>query len=63
MKKFSSEDRIRLVSESLENRCRQYQSLDDDILKLFFSWNGLTLNFRQDVNKFMMDKYSRQAFI
>tara|TARA_B100000674_G_scaffold49872_2_gene34456 strand:+ start:1512 stop:2663 length:1152 start_codon:yes stop_codon:yes gene_type:complete len=63
MKKFSSEDRIRLVSESLENRCKQYQSLDDDILKLFFSWNGLTPNFRQDVNKFMTDKYSRQAFI
>ena len=63
MNKFSSEDRIRLVSESLENRCRQHSALDVDILKLFFSWNGLTSDFRQDVNKFMMDNYARQSFI
>lgn len=63
MEKFSSEERIRLVSESLEKRCRKHSTLDVEILKLFFNWNGLNYDFKQSVNKFMVDNFSRPSLV
>ena len=59
MKKFSRADTIHYVSEALEQRCRQYPNLDNEILSLILHWDGLTLDFRNDVNKFITDKYAR----
>ncbi len=63
MEKFSRDDVIRLVSDSLEKRCRQFQSLENDILRTVLSWDGLTIDFRQDVNGYMVNQYSRPSFV
>lgn len=61
--RFSREDVIRLISESLETLCRKNSSLENEILAIFFRWNGLNLDVRHDVNKFLKDKFSRTTFI
>ena len=61
--RFSREDVIRLISESLETLCRKNSSLENEILAIFFRWNGLNLDVRHDVNKYLKDKFSRTTFI
>ena len=61
--RFSHEDVTRLISESLEKLCRNNSSLDTDILSTFFKWNGLDLDIRTDVNRYLTDRFSRPSFI
>ena len=61
--RFSHEDVTRLISESLEKLCRNNSSLDTDILSTFFKWNGLDLDIRTDVNRYLTDRFSRPSFV
>lgn len=61
--RFTREDVIRLISESLENLCRKNSSLDSDILSTFFKWDGLDLDIRNDVNRYLTDRFSRSTFV
>ena len=61
--RFGREDIIRLISESLENLCRNNPSLENDILATIFKWNGLELDVREDVNKYLTDNFSKSTFV
>ena len=61
--KLSSKDIIRLLADSLENRCRQYPILEDDILKTILRWNGFSHDLRDCINKYLTDKYSRPVIV
>ena len=63
LERFSREDVIRLISESLENLCRKNSSLESDILSIFFKWDGLDSDVRTDVNRYLTDRFSRSTFV
>lgn len=63
LKKYSREDVIHLVSKSLEKCCQQHSEIDKDILETFFAWDGLSFDFRQDINSYLVEKFSRNIYI
>lgn len=63
LERFTRQDVIRLISESLENLCRKNPSLENDILAIIFKWNGLELDVKEDVNRYLTDNFSKSTFI
>lgn len=54
---------VNLVAKSLEQRCQQFKFIDSDILQTVFNWQCLTLDFRSDINKVLVDRYSRSVYV
>ena len=60
---FDRQDVVNLFAKSLEQRCQQFKSIDSDILQTVFKWERLTLDFRSEINKVLVDRYSRSVYV
>ena len=60
---FDRQDVVNLIAKSLDQRCQQFKSIDSDILQTVFKWQWLTLDFRSEINKYLLIAILRSVYV